>query len=251
MIESQIPVDIMKLPIPSFKELPTQLHKPARCVDGRPDFEKTEKGPQMLGGSLHPYVIKSLYGNGLISELTLQEILDELEQRDFNLGGHRDNRCDGVKCGCGFADRLPDIIRTTQTHRSEITERLSALGITNIDPAYDKVSNYNLDNITVTGENLIKPIESKKGTIENLNGLHEEQVAFVNLRPNTTLDTNNLNREGKQAFNLDLWAAVEQSKELGVPEDFARDASLILYMATEMVLVEKNGKPALPVQIHK
>ncbi|MBI2029985.1 hypothetical protein HYT02_06205, partial [Candidatus Gottesmanbacteria bacterium] len=94
-------------------------------------------------------------------------------------------------------------------------------------------------------------IESKKGTIENLNGLHEEQVAFVNLRPNTTLDTNNLNREGKQAFNLDLWAAVEQSKELGVPEDFARDASLILYMATEMVLVEKNGKPALPVQIHK
>jgi hypothetical protein len=37
---------------------------------------------------------------------------------------------------------------------------------------------------------------------------------------------------------------------LGVGAEFAMAASLILYQATEIILVENNGKRALPIVIH-
>ena len=36
----------------------------------------------------------------------------------------------------------------------------------------------------------------------------------------------------------------------GVEPDFATAASLILYAATEIVLVEQQGKPALPIIVN-
>ncbi len=110
---------------------------------------------------------------------------------------------------------------------------------------------YPAENIKITGETLIHSVEASGGATETVAGEHAEQVAFVNLQPGTTLDTNQLNRQGQQAFNLDLWAAIEQAMALGVDSNFAIGASLILYMATEIMLVESKGKPALPVVVRK
>lgn len=241
--------------IPEFRKLPTTLNKAPRCVDGRPDYSIEDKGPQMLGGSLHPVVLWALEQGKPINQETVNQSLSVLkgEPNNFNLGDHRDTHThDGHDaCGCGFADRLPDIIKMAQDQRKEITNRLKSLGIKGIEESYDVISNYPLNKIQSKGEALLSRIENKGGTIETLDGDHNEVIAFVNLEENSTLDTNGLNRDGQQVFNLDLWAAIKQSQALGVSQAFAHDASLILYQATEMVLVEDNGKTPLPVQTHK
>jgi len=70
------------------------------------------------------------------------------------------------------------------------------------------------------------------------------------VKAGTTLDTRSLNRQGTQGFNLDLLEAMRQAKALGIDNDFTLPASLILYLATEIVLVEDKAKVALPVEIH-
>lgn len=240
--------------LPKFKILPTALTMASRCVDGRPDFSKTDKGPQMLGGSLHPIVLKALEQRESISQKFVSSSLTVLKNEPYRygIGDHRDNHHhEANSCGCGFADRLPEIIKKAQEQEIEITNRLKNLGIENIKQTYETINDYLLDKIKDTGETLVSQIENNGGTIENLSGDHNEQAAFVNLKTNTTLDTNRLNKNGEQAFNLDLWAVIPQANTLGVSEKFAYNASLILYVATEMVLVEDKGKSQLPVFIHK
>ncbi len=239
--------------IPEFRKLPTKLNNAPRCVDGRPDYSIEDKGLQMLGGSLHPVVLWLLEQKRPINQETVSRSLEILKDNKLALGDHRDTHThDGHDaCGCGFADRLPDIVKMAQDQREEITNRLKNLGIKGIEKSYDVISNYPLDKIQAKGEDLLSQIEDKGGTIETLDGEHKEQIAFVNLEEDSTLDTNGLNRDRKQAFNLDLWAAIKQSQALGVSQTFAHDASLILYQATEMVLVEDNGKTSFPVKIHQ
>lgn len=242
-----------EIPMPEFKTMPTTLSMPARCVDGRPDFSRTNQGTQLPGGSIFPIVLNSLEHQKAITQETVNSSLSTLksEPNNFGIGDHRDNHHhEGGACGCGFADRLPDIIKKAQDQRAEITKRLSDLGINGIEESYDVIKKYPLDHIQAKGEQLVSPIEANGGVIEMLDGEHNEQIAFVNLEENTTLDTNGLNKNGQQAFNLDLWAAVKQAQALGASEKFARGASLILYMATEMVLVEDKGKKPLQVLIH-
>jgi len=112
-----------------------------------------------------------------------------------------------------------------------------------------QVKTYSSDKIGITGETLVKSAEDNDAICETVEGNHAEQVAFVNLKPNTTLDTAALNQQGDQAFNLDAWALQKQAKTLGVPDEFSIPASLTLYSATEIVLVEDKGKPALAVEI--
>ena len=111
--------------IPEFRKLPTTLNKAPRCVDGRPDYSIEDKGPQMLGGSLHPVVLWALEQGKPINQETVNQSLSVLkgEPNNFNLGDHRDTHThDGHDaCGCGFADRLPDIIKMAQDQRKEIT----------------------------------------------------------------------------------------------------------------------------------
>ena len=239
--------------IPEFRKLQTTLIKTPRCVDGRPDYFIKDKGPQMLGGSLHPVVLWVLEQGKPINQETVNQALSVLkgEPNNFNLGDHRDTHHGHDACGCGFADRLPDIIKKAQDQREEISNRLKSLGIEGIEKSYDVISKYPLDHIQAKGEDLLSRIKEKGGTIETLDGEHNEQIAFVNLEENFTLDTNGLNRDKQQAFNLDLWAAIKQSQALGVSQTFAHNASLILYQATEMVLVEDNGKAPLPVKTHQ
>ncbi|MCX7928377.1 MAG: hypothetical protein N2558_01665 [Patescibacteria group bacterium] len=73
----------------------------------------------------------------------------------------------------------------------------------------------------------------------------------MNLQKDTTLNVKSYSRNGIQAFNLDLWTVEERSSllDLNMSVDFVIWASLILYLATEMMIVEDKGKSKLAIKI--
>lgn len=247
-----------------FIEKSLEGTEPPRCVDGRfcPD---SNQGPQLLGGSAHPIVLNAIYNNSEINQETVVTNVNSLQSDGFKTGAHRGQHRDGVVSDCGFADRMPEIIRTAQNQRDVITDRLEKAYEANkdifdqfnlppfkslINSVFEKIATYDPNRIKVTGEALVGLMEDSRSTVETVTGDHAEEVAFLNIKDKATLDTRKLNEQGGQGFNLDLLPAVQQAASLGVPSEFSIPASLILYQATGMVLVEGKGKPALPVQIH-
>jgi len=275
--------------IPEFLETPNTGS--ARCVDGRPDFEIAEKGPQMLGGSLHPILLRAIYTNQSFNESFVKEGITELQTLGFKVGIHRGDlhthtekisqhhagkthepqttkNNEKSKSGCGAADETDKIIAKAIEQKAEITRRLKETYEANIETfggfasgfakpfeqilaeTYEKIGQFGPEKIKITGEETIITAEKAGAAVENLEGNHAERVAYVNLKKNITYDTNESNKQGIQAFNLDLLEAVEQAEALGVDKEFAIAASLILYQATEMVLVEEKGKNPLPILLH-
>jgi hypothetical protein len=231
--------------------------EPARCVDGRPD-PNSPQGPQMLGGSLHPLVVSMILANEKFNTQAIEFKLKILKENNFVIGVHWGAHKHEDKSDCGFADRLRDILQTAKDNQGEILKRLKNIySVNNIDTqtlknAYEFISNYGINDIEIIGKELIDFLIKNSAQIENLQGDHGEQATFVNLKSNTTLDTQKLNSQNKQAFNLDLWTAILQTKVLTEKnEDLIRDLSLILYLSTEMVLVEQKGKSPLPIILHK
>lgn len=228
-----------------------------RCVDGRPDKTVlTEKGPQMLGGTLHPIIVSVLEKNISFNPETVSSKAQQLKDAGYGIGVHRDNHHhEGITCGCGFCDKLPAIITTVKKQKEEILSRMKTLLgegdiYTTVEKAFPIIEQFQDENIKNTGEPIIEAAKAAGAAVEIVEGDHKEAVAFVNLKPGKTFDTNQANAEGWQAFNLDLWAAVEQAQALGVNKEFAQGASIILYVATEIVLVEQNGKPQLDVVVN-
>lgn len=253
--------------LPAFLTLSVDNTKQAWCVDGRPDL-KSVKGPQMLGASLHPVALKAIYQRLNFNETLITDSFQTLRQTGFALGVHRGSHQHEGVSDCGFADRMLEIILKAQNQQAEITSRLLAVYRDNqavfesqqitesgfsqmLSSAFTSIQQYSTEKIQIKGEALIAKACALGATVANLTGDHQEQVAFVNLKEGVTLNTNNLNRQGQQAFNLDLWMAIKQAEALGVDKSFALASSLILYQATEMVLVEDKSKPKLPIIIHQ
>jgi hypothetical protein len=243
-----------------FTEKKLTGNEPARCVDGRPAHESPQ-GPQMLGGSLHPITLNAIITDREFDESAVRKDLQILKESGFMLGVHRGHHKDEKqgKSDCGFADRIKEIIQASKDNKEEILKRLgnvyklNGIDTNAVQSSYAFISNFTLEKIKITGEKLIRSSQESGAEIEDLEGDHQEQAAFVNLKPETTLDTQALNKSGKQAFNLDLWAAIQQGLVLikNANVETLRDLSLILYQATEMVLVEQKGKSPLPAILHK
>ncbi len=243
----------------SFKEKPTNNKEPVRCVDGR-NATESPQGPQLLGGSLHPLVLDAIVNNADFDNSFVTNGLTKLKQAGIVNGVHWGPHRHGEASDCGFGDRLIDILQTAKDNGEEITRRLEGIYSENgintdsLRRAYELISNYDIGRIKITGKKLIELSMENGAVAETLEGDHGEQAAFVNIKPHTTLDTMEVNKQqGTQAFNLDLWSAVGQSSILAgnTEAETLRNLSLILYMATEMVLVEQKGKPTLPVALHK
>ncbi len=256
-----MPKEILTL---DFIELPLSGNETARCVDGRPDYNKG-KGPQMLGGSLHPILLSIISEGTNFDEESVNKELSKLREAGFKTGAHRGSHKNPESSDCGFADKMPAILQTAVAKKEEITKRLNFVHDNNkeaigdlgkpfseiVADAFTKLEAYSPERITLNGEKLLSCVTNTGAIIEDVAGDHAEEAAFVNLKKGVTFDTNQANQQGRQAFNLDLWAVVEQAQRLGVDDtNFIIGASLILYQATEMVLVEDRGKPALPVVIH-
>lgn len=254
----------LEVPLPQFVETVVDEGDPARCVDGRPDPNSLQ-GPQMPGGSIFPVLIDAVVNNMTMNNYQVITGLGLLRSSDFPVGVHRDDHHhEGISSGCGFADQMPAIVALAVDQRADIINRMQTVYETNraffesqaidlptiIQEAYAVLKQYDPNKIKVVGEQLVAMGE-KQGSAETVTGDHGESIAFINFKKGITLDTKTFNQQGHQGFNLDLWAAVEQSaKTFGVKRDLAAGLSLILYQATEMQLVEKKGKAALPVVLH-
>lgn len=231
------------------------------CVDGRPDFDSPNKGPQMLGGSFNPLIVHAIFENLSFNAVLIRNDLGTLKKNGFGIGVHRGEHKDSVinKSDCGAADKMKSILETALSSKNLITNELlkvyrankaefTKLGIDTktFSKAFDTLRIYGNNKIEIDGETAITEAENAGANVVNLTGNHNEQVAFVNLKEGTSLDTNEFNRTNQQAFNLDLLVVMEQSKALGVDSKFAAALSLILYSATKIVLDKKD----LSVQIH-
>lgn len=250
--------------LPSFIEKPLTGQESDRCADGR-ESVGSEQGPQMPGGDILPILIFAVIKNNNINEQSVTRNIKVLTEFGAKPGVHRGHHANETDSDCGFADKVKQILNTAVEKRSLISQQLMSTYEENKDKfpghssssfenllnrAFDKIEAYDPDQIKITGEKLVKTAENSGALAETVTGDHKEEVAFINLIKDTTLDTRALNDHGRQAFNLDLWAAIDRSKKLGLPESDSLAMSLILYAATEIVLHEDKGKPPLPVVIH-
>lgn len=252
-------------PLPSFLELSINGNEPTWCVDGRPDYTK-QKGPQMLGAILHPILLSAIDKNVPFDKDFICNGVHTLESAGYTPGVHRGSHKHPElgNCDCGFADKMLSVLRTALDQKELIIKRLNILYNDNttaigsfdmtfaeiILHAYEKLEQYSPNKLALTGETLLHIVEDEGATVEDVEGDHGEEIAFINLKKKTTFDTNKANQHGRQAFNLDLWAVLEESEKLQVDPLFVLGASCILFMATEIVLVENKGNAPLPVAIH-
>lgn len=248
-----------------YPETSVNKHHAPWCVDGRPDFDRS-KGPQMLGGSINPILLKSLFDNTSFGEADILLYANLLIKNGFKIGVHRgqNKNLKENKSDCGFADNLVTIIKTAKDNKTAITKNLSEIFekyqgllniskvkfMSNVELTFEKIVDFDLENIKIVGENLISLLEKLGEPALELEGSHQEVAAFIDFEDERTLDTNRINSKHRQYFNLDIWEVVDQTEVLKINKDFAIFASLILYLATEIVLVEEKGKQALPVYVH-
>lgn len=233
-------------------------NEPARCIDGRAAVE-SEQGPQMLGGSLHPLIVKAVSTDSDFTQDFVEEGLNTLKGKGFKTGVHHGSHKhpEEGKSDCGAVDRLKDIITKAIGNEYEIKRRIApvyeSLGLDpkSLEKTYGILRYYSPEKIKISGESFIQTAVDSGAVIEELEKDHVEEVAFINLKQGTTFDTRKANSLGHQGFNLDLHEAIKEATALEVDPHIARDLSVILYQATEMVLVEDKGKPALPVVVYK
>lgn len=247
--------------LPAFKEIPVAPGVPPRCVDGRPAPE-SQQGYQSLGGNMQEIVVHAIATSTPLTAEFINTDMQALQQQGEKLGLHRGSHMkpEANVCDCGFCDKLQGIVAKAKTEKTEIMRRLQELFAQNaadlpsfnlIEQAYALLDQYDVANIQITGEDIIAVGEKNGATVETVQADHAEAQAFLNLKPGVTLDTKGMNADGNQAFNLDVPSVVDRATKLGVAAETTIGLSAILYMATEMVLVEDKGKPALPVVLNK
>lgn len=248
--------------VPPFIESELRPELPARCVDGR-EAPESLLGPELLGGSIHPILLSAITEGAVFDKPFVLGQAKKLTEAGIKLGAHRGSHYDPAenRSDCGFADRPVDIMKTALTDREAITEALKAFyeqysdslpeNLTSVvADGFNVLGGYSLDNIQLSGDELVKTIEEAGGTIENVKGEHQEEAAYVDIKKGVTFDTKRSNEGSRQAFNLDIMEAVNQAHVLGVDPNVALGLSTVLYAATEKVLVEQKGKPALPIVLH-
>jgi hypothetical protein len=237
---------------------------PPVCVDGRRDSHHNH-GAKMLGGSLHIVLLWCLWHGKPFNERSCEEVFGLLKKAGFGLGVHRGSHKNANQhlSDCGFADNLASIIEVALVDSEEIKAAVKQLFkkhapeelqlrnsfSSDITEVWKKCTQYPRGSIMIWGEDAIQAAEKAGARVSEVEGEHMEETAFVNLELDKTLDAEKEYRSGHQAFDLDLWMVMEQAKTVGLPHDFALMASLILYVATEIILVERKGKHSLPIEV--
>lgn len=174
----------------------------AGCIDGRCGCGNCH--PNSAGASLSLYVAARLLG----SEIEINDFFKRLQTKNIPLSAHIDehNASDPEKTGCGFNDRLDEILEklAKPESRQKIFEQIKE-----IDPKFDRSI---LDEIGAVALSMVleetprerlAAIENTGGTIEKLINNHEERKVKINMVPGTTLDRGK--SDGKY-FNVDAWA---------------------------------------------
>jgi len=251
-------------------EVANHKQEPCYCVDGRtgPRHNKNNDPlpntpyTQALGGDLNIASIRWLLNKGQNNYLDIiTQTFTDLSQAGYKkLGVHYGGHAHGEGSDCGFADNNHLIMQTLIKNTEEIWQIISQATSQYPELKLNQKRYQELILNFVSRANLQKIPSGKKiidhsatlpqVTVQNLKGDHREIAAVVNLKPNTTLDTDD-NQGKNQAFNLDLWRVQEQAKDLKINDEDATLLTLGLYVATEMVLVEQKKGVRLPILINE
>ena len=229
---------------------------PPFCVDGRAGTVNEQAigpYPQMLGGSLMPAVLEWVINqpNEDLKKV-LPQVFQKLKEQGYPLGVHTSTHADIGKSDCGFADNLGNILQTFKERFDEIKGIIGQVGVNFSNEVWQQIESrlQQIDlNRLPTGEQLVNQAEDLGAVKQVLAGEHGEIAAIINLTSQTTLDTDN--NQNHQAFNLDLWLVDEIAEIFKWDKVLTQALSLGLYVATEMVLVEGQGKPGLPILVKK
>lgn len=253
-----------------FVSIPREAAKlrPRFCVDGRTGKRFTSNGQELpnepylqnLGGDIGMVTYRWLLSGGQADFIeTEEETFNDLGEAGYPVSGaHDGGHAHDEASDCGFADNNRRIIETLFNRTEEIWQLIeeAASGFPQVTLSKERflavvgqVRGANLD-LLPSGKAMVdKAASMPQAAIQHLEADHKEIAAVVNLKPETTLNTD-ANQDNNQAFNLDLWFILEQAKALGLDQEEVMYLALGLYVATEMILVEAKRGIRLPILIN-
>lgn len=241
-----------------------------RCGDGRvpestPQEQKKELGFQMFGASTKPPLIRSIATHTPFDRESLAVDYQTLKDSGFGLGTHRgehghnpeENRSD-----CGAADNIVRIVQTMKDGEDEFRKEIKKIITSNRDSlkkarvaseyineaiglAFEKIRDFDINLIRITGEELVQFTIDHGASWDNLAGIHKEDRVHMNMAEDVTFDSVKANEGGNPAFNEDIPAITRQTTCLGVDEKTALGISLIHALAVRKVL-----KPDAPIYVN-
>lgn len=212
--------------------VPVEPRAATRCIDGRhdPRLDELHLGPQMPGGAPGAALAYRLGTDD--SDLTKATFFDDAEamidtflRLDLSPGGHKDDKADDGRAGCGALDSMAAIVanmtnpQLVEDHKRLVKtlladdfsrdDYLRILGAALV--LQSRSDDYFRDNIKV-----LDTLEQKaSGSVSVLEGSHEEAYVIVNLVEDTTFSSNRFSAEmGVQAFGYDLWRSKQLAERL-------------------------------------
>lgn len=242
--------------------VPVDQQAATRCIDGRhdPKLDELHLGPQMPGGAPGAALAYRLGVDD--SDLTKATFFDDAESMidtflrlGLSPGGHKDDKADDGRVGCGALDSMAAIVANmTEPHLVEDHKRLvktlladdfsrddylRVLGAALV--LQSRSGDYFRDNIKV-----LDNLESKApGSVSILEGSHEEAFVLVNLVEDTTFSSNRFSQDfGVQAFGYDLWRSKQLASRLfglsqsGLSYERFVHARVMITIATLMTLTD-------------
>ena len=225
----------------------------AKCIDGRHDENQPIEAANSAGGSYSHVVMRALTGDAKTMFVELEKAtFDDLHDRGVALGVHTDTHAHGEKSGCGADDRLPEVFAKIAENGSEIralAEEILGRPIDNT--THEKlIANAAARTDFGTGAGNFEAAKEAGAEVETLEGDHNEVVAVINLRRDTTLDREALAVEfpDHQAFNVDAWAFAKAAELTAESDEQALEniVALTYYnLATSAVLTGSNMRVVL------
>lgn len=250
--------------------VPVEPRAATRCIDGRhdPHLDELHLGPQMPGGAPGAALAYRLGVDD--SDLTKATFFDDAESMidtflrlELSPGGHKDDKADDGRAGCGALDSMAAIVANmTAPHLVEDHKRLVKTLLADDFSRDDylrilgaglvlqsRSDDYFRDNIKV-----LDTLESKAPkSVSILEGSHEEAYVLVNLVEGTTFSSNRFSAEfGVQAFGYDLWRSKQLASRLfglsqsGLSYKRFVHARVMITVATLMTLT--NGSQRIVVR---
>lgn len=224
---------------------------PYGCIDGRCGCSLK---PNAAGGTNTIAAAFDLLNDTSTDYLeSYRHIVALLKDQELPIGGHDDEHASDSKSGCGACDRMKEIY-DFMARNAEVLRGLEAsLGFPISNATHKKM----VDNAAVrqqfaTGPEIKAENEANDGTTDHLRGSHNEVVAVINMRPETTLDRDALEAEfgpDYEAFNVDAWSFENAAKAI-VGDDLEKVRNMVVAMvrynlATAHVLCDKNMRVAI------
>lgn len=234
---------------------------PRKCIDGRsPAAGFSEFAPNAAGGSETLLIADELTEGRFhtASQDTagdFHQLLTFLKENGHRVGGHGDDHAIAPASGCGANDKLPAIIQFMAEQSAVIRSAAEAIGVTVNDEAHARIiakAQVFLDEDRfAAGAIVLETLRNDAGdaAIDKLTGAHNEVVAVINMKSQTTLDRNAVKREfgdTYQAFNVDAWSFAPAARVLGGAEE-AVIAMVYYNLTTAYVL----GGPGLRVVVRQ